>query len=422
MTETFRVEPVESPIRARVRPPGSKSISIRALAAAALAEGRSHLYGMLHADDTTAMVGALRSLGVDVDDSDEPWSVDGNGGYLHTETGTIDAIESGLTARIAMVLAAFTETTTTITGQGRLLERPIDDLVDVLDSQGVSVQTTDGHLPVTINGQGGLWGGPIEVDCSKSSQFATAVLLAAPAMSRPASIRLLGLSGSAGYLDVTLAVMGSFGARVSRTITGFEVEASGYQPADFLVEPDASAAVYPMVAAAITGGRIEIEGLSMASKQPDIKIARHLADMGCDVEEIDAGMVITGPDRLEGISADLSESPDGALALAVACAFAGSESHLSGLHSLQFKESDRLKAISVELQKLGVAISVEEDGLRIEPGEMHGAKVDPHGDHRIAMAVAVAGLRVEGVEISAPRVVEKTWPGYWEWISSLSVI
>lgn len=415
----MKVRPLRGPVAGKVRPPGSKSISIRALAAAALADGRSHLYGGLEADDTTAMIGALRDLGIDVDDKGEPWSVDGTGGYLHSQSGVIDANESGLTARICMVLAAFTETTATVTGRGRLLERPVGDLVDVLEAQGVSVRSTGGNLPVTINGQGGLWGGQIEVDCSKSSQFATAVLLASPAMTEPASIRVAGLSGSEGYLDVTVQVMESFGARVTRTITGFDVAPTGYAATDFVIEPDASAAVYPMVAAAITGGEMEVEGLSLSSAQPDIEIARHLADMGCGVDDTGSSVVVTGPDRLQGIHADLSGAPDGALGLAVAAAFAAEESVISGLHSLQFKESDRLNAIASELRGLGVRASVEADSLHIQPGEPHGGVVDPHGDHRLAMALAVAGLEVDGVEVRDPGVVAKTWPSYWEWLASL---
>lgn len=420
MADPVRIRTAARPVQSRVRPPGSKSVTIRALAAAALADGRSHLYGSLVADDTAAMIGALRSFGVDVDDTTEPWSVDGQGGYLHSESGRIDARESGLTARISIVLAAFSETSTTVTGKGRLLERPVAPLVDVLGAQGVSVQTTDGFLPVTVNGQGGLWGGEIEVDCSKSSQFATAVLLASPLTTEPSGVRMFGLGGSAGYLDTTVLVMEAFGASIRRNITGFNVEPTGYRAADYPIEPDASAAVYPMVAAAITGGRVEIEGLGLASTQPDITISSHLAAMGCRVSESEAGLVVEGPEKLAPIDADLSVAPDGALGLAVACAFASGASRLSGLHSLQYKESDRLAALSTELSKLGATAVVEGDTLRVEPNTLHGGVIDPHGDHRIAMSLSVAGLRVEGVEVADPGVVSKTWPGFWEMIGELS--
>lgn len=366
------------------------------------------------------MIGAIRSLGIGVDDGTEPWAVDGQGGHLQSSTGTIDAGESGLTARISLALAAFCEHSTTITGHGRLLQRPIDALVDMLATQGVSVQTTDGLLPATVVGQGGLWGGDIVVDCSKSSQFATAVLLVSPMMTEPARVRLTGLSGSSGYLDSTLEVMEAFGARIERTITGFETQPSGYTPADYLIEPDASAAVYPMVAAAITGGMVTIEGLHLTSSQPDLAIARHLRSMGCSVADGERGVEVAGPTRLAGVDADLSDSPDGALALATACAFAEGRSRLTGLHSLRFKESDRLEALSSEMAKLGVGTEVGDDAIVITGSARHGGVIDPHGDHRVAMSMALAGLVLEGVEVVHPEVVAKTWPGFWEMLAALS--
>lgn len=420
MSERHRVQTALGPIDAKVRPPGSKSVTIRALAVAALAEGRSHLYGALAADDTAAMTGALRGLGIDVNEDAEPWAIDGEGGHLQSIDDVIDVNESGLTARIVLMLAAFSERSTTITGRGRLLQRPIDAIVDVLGGQGVSVQTTAGFLPATVNGQGGLWGGDIDVDCSKSSQFATAVLLAAPLMSEPARVRLSGMEGSGGYLDTTLMVMEAFGAYVDRTITGFETTPQGYTPCDFPIEPDASAAVYPLVAAAITGGRVEIEGLRLDSTQPDIRIAGHLESMGCEVSDVDGGLWLVGPDRLDPLDADLSEAPDGALGLAVACAFAAGPSRLKGLHSLRYKESDRLEALSSELARIGVQTEIEGDDLTVVPGRLHGGVIDPHGDHRIAMSLAVAGLRVEGVEVANSSVVNKTWPDFWSELARIS--
>ncbi len=419
MDEVVRVAPVDGPIDATIRLPGSKSMTIRAVAAAALAKGRSHIYGGLVADDSAAMIGVVRDLGVGAEDGSEPWAVDGRGGYLHAHSGVVNANESGLTARIALALAAFTETSTTVTGRGRLLERPIDALVEVLQGQGVTVQTSNGFLPATVSGQGGLWGGDITVDCSKSSQFATAVLLVSPLMTEPARVRLTGLAGSSGYLDSTVAVMEAFGATVQRTITGFETTPTGYSPADYLIEADASAAVYPMAAAAITGGHVRIPGLHRGSTQPDIAIARHLEEMGCVVTDSVEGLSVSGPQQLQPIDADLSDAPDGALGLAVVCAFASGRSKLSGLHSLKYKESDRLDAISRGLIRIGVDSDVDQQSLIINPSPLHSGVIDPHGDHRIAMSLAVAGLRVPGIEVENPGVVNKTWPGFWEMLAGL---
>ena len=421
MREIVEVLIATEPISARVRPPGSKSTTIRALVAGALASGRSHLYGPLVADDIQAMLGALRAFGVDVRDPEEPWTVHGTGGHLVAPANPIDAGESGLTARIAMSLATLAEGTTVIDGRGRLRQRPMDGLVEALIAQGVAVVSSNGLLPVTISGQGGLWGSTIDVDCSKSSQFATALLLTAPLTTEPSTIRINGLTGAVGYLDLTIQVMEAFGARVLPNITGFEVSNNGYQPADYVVEPDASAAVYPMVAAAITGGSVEIDGLPLTSRQPDTFVAHILADMGCHISDGDSGLIVDAHGvGLRPIEAEMSGAPDGALGIAVACLFAGGESRIRGLSSLQYKESDRLSALTSELSRLGGEVSIDRGTLIIRPRSMSSATIDPHGDHRIAMAAALVGLQVPGVKVAHPEVVNKTWPGYWQMLAGLS--
>jgi 3-phosphoshikimate 1-carboxyvinyltransferase len=239
-------------------------------------------------------------------------------------------------------------------------------------------------------------------------------------MREQARVRLSGLGGSSGYLDTTLMVMEAFGAQVERTITGFEITPQGYTASDFPVEPDASSAVYPLVAAAITGGRVVVDGLALDSTQPDMSIVGHLEDMGCQISEVDNGLELVGPDQLDPVDADLSEAPDGALGLATACAFARGPSRLAGLHSLRYKESDRLEALSSELRKIGAQAEVEEDELVIVPGGLRGGLIDPHGDHRIAMSLALAGLRIEGVDVADPSVVNKTWPDFWSELTRIS--
>lgn len=421
MKAVLDVRMASGPVVATVRPPGSKSATIRALAVAGLADGRSHIYGALRADDTTAMIGVLRSFGVGVDDRGEPWAVDGTGGRLQAPDDVLDVLESGLTARIAIVLASLAEGPTVVDGRGHLRQRPIDALVRTLTDQGVRVTTTEGFLPASIDGQGGLWGGEMTIDCSKSSQFATALLMAAPMTSEPVRLRVEGLEGSLGYLALTIQVMEAFGAEVSRTLTGFEVANSGYQPTDYVVEPDASSAVYPMVAAAITGGRVVLEGLTKDSEHPDFLVAQRLGEMGCAISEENQSLVVdAGGVGLKGIETDMSAAPDGALALVVACLFAEGVSHISGLASLRFKESDRLSALSNELTRLGGSVSVEDDCLVIRPAVLVGATIDSHGDHRIAMSCSLVGLRVNGVSVSDPDVVDKTWPGYWEMLEKLA--
>jgi 3-phosphoshikimate 1-carboxyvinyltransferase len=416
---SYHVRTVSSPVDAVVRPPGSKSETIRALTAAALADGRSHLYSPLEADDPWAMAGALRALGVDVSTGSEPWGVDGRAGRLEAPTVDLDANESGLSARILIALAGSLDGPSRIVGRGRLPERPMDGIVAVLRSQGVEVDAD--RLPIVVAGRGHLWGGRIEVDCSLSSQFATAVMLVAPVMHEPCILDLKGLEGSAAYLDGTASIMRRFGATVERTVTGFEISNQGYLASDVVIEPDASAAVYPMVIAAITGGRVRIEGLGEDTWQPDMRVASALEAMGCAVTwepqsmEVDARGV-----ALDGVDIEMSEAPDGSLALAVACLFANESSRLSGLDSLRHKESDRLEAISSELRRIGGGAVVDGDALVVTPGDLHGAEIDPHGDHRVAMAMATAGTRVPGLSVSEPGVVDKTWPGFWEALESMT--
>lgn len=415
------VTALRGPIDITVRPPGSKSETVRALAVAAMCEGRSHLYGPLDADDPRAMSNALGQLGVVVGGGSEPWSVDGRGGRLRAPTDPLDANESGLSARILLAMAGSIDGTIRMVGRGRLPERPMGGIVDVLRAQGVEV--SGDRLPIDVVGRGGLWGGPIAVDCTESSQFATAVMIVAPMMHESSTIELVGLEGSAGYLDGTVSIMRSFGATVDRTVTGYEVLNSGYRPSDVVIEPDASAAVYPMAVAAITGGRVVIEGLGERSWQPDLRVAHVLATMGCRVDwDADRVIVDARDVSLTSVEVDMSEAPDGALALAVVCLFAEGESRITGLGSLRHKESDRLDAISEGIARLGGSARIDGETLMIagDGGALHGAVIDPHGDHRIAMALATAGTAVSGVGVADPHVVHKTWPGYWSFLDSLT--
>lgn len=408
---------LDGPVHATVRVPGSKSETIRALASAALASGRSHLYMPLQSDDTTAMVGALQAMGIEIGTDGDPWTVNGNGGRLEAGA-TVDANESGLSARILIAMAGSAAGTTRVEGRGRLPERPMSGLVEALRSQGVEV--SDDHLPLEVAGHGHLWGGQLTIDCTDSSQFATAAMLVAPVMEKPCTLDIRGLAGSEGYLDGTVSVMRRFGATVEKTVTGYEIANDGYEPADIVIEPDASAAVYPMSIAAITGGRIVIDGLGSSSWQPDMTVASVLESMGCRLSieqgriEVDARDV-----TLNGVEVDMADAPDGALAVAVVALFAVSESAISGLGSLRHKESDRLTAITSEVTRLGGVVEIAGDTLIVKPSEVHGGLIDPHGDHRIAMAMACAGTRVPGVTVSSPGVVAKTWPGFWNFLEVL---
>lgn len=254
----------------------------------------------------------------------------------------------------------------------------------------------------------------MEVDSSMSSQFVTALMMVSPLNRNPTILRIVGDRVSEGYLDLTTGVMRRFGAEVTMTVTGYEIANTGYQAADVEIEPDVSAAVYPMVAAAITGGRVEVAGVRETSRQPDIAVADHLGAMGCRIDDGASGIMVEGPASLQPLDADLSALPDGAMALATACLFADGPSRLTGLGTLRHKESDRLQALEDGMERLGARVVVDDESMMITPGPLRAATLDPHGDHRVAMSLALVGLKVVGVEVTDPEVVDKTWPGYWE--------
>jgi 3-phosphoshikimate 1-carboxyvinyltransferase len=420
MTEHLTVEPAKGPIVATVRPPGSKSQTIRALVAASLAHGRSKLDGALDSDDTRVATAGVEQLGARVETEGDAWTVEGTGGGLNPPESDVDAGASGLTARAMIAVGSLIDGEMTVVGRDRLPERPMGGLVQALNDMGVHAVSEGGHLPVTVRGTGGLPGGEIEVDSSQTSQFASALLLTAPLADRTLRVVPVGLSGSHRYLDVTLATMHAFGGHVVARSAGFDVEPTGYVAASHRIEPDASAAVYPLAAVAIVGGRVTIDGLGSASQQPDIEIVQVLEMMGCVVTQSQGKTTVeSGGGSLLPLDVDMSRSPDGALVIAVVCLFANGKSRLRGLGSLRFKESDRLAAMATELSRLGAVASVDRDDLIVEPGTLRPGRVDTYGDHRIAMAFAIAGLRIPGLEIAEPGVVAKTWPGFWDMLSEL---
>lgn len=416
----FAVTTLGRPVRGTVRPPGSKSLTNRALAVASLVPpGASRIVDPLEAEDTQAMRAALRALGVLIDDNDDPWLVLGTGGSLVAPAEPIDVGASGTTMRFVTALAALASGVTTVDGTPRMRRRPIGPLVDSLVALGVDARATDGAPPVTVVG-GRLEGGTVEVDSSTSSQFASALLMVAPMAQRPVEIVLKGPVVSRPYLVGTVGVMRAFGAFVDVEGDRFLVEPSGYAKTEYRVEADASAAVYPALAAAITGGEVVIRGIPLESNQPDLALLDVLEEMGCDVVRAPETVTVTGPPgRLRPVDRDFTGAPDGAMAAAVAALFASGTSMLGGLTTLRHKETDRLAALATELTRLGSGAEVDGDTLVVTPDTLRGAEIETYDDHRMAMALAIVGLVVPGVHIKDPGTVAKTWPGYFDMLAAL---
>ncbi|HKX76158.1 MAG TPA: 3-phosphoshikimate 1-carboxyvinyltransferase [Acidimicrobiia bacterium] len=415
----LEIVPRSGAVAAVVHPPGSKSLTNRALVTAALARGVSRLLDPLEADDTRAMREGLRALGVSIDDVDDPWLVLGSAGEMSAPEQPIDAYEAGTVARFLTAVAALVPGRVTITGRGRLPHRPLDELGEALIQLGCKVEHGKESLPVTVTGVR-LGGGTVTVDPSRSSQFVSALLLISPLATETMEIVLTAPPVSRHYLTSTLEVMTAFGATVEDKEDRFLVEPSGYRSVSYRIEADASAAVYPLVAAAITAGHMVITGIPESSTQPDLRVLDVLAAMGCRIERGSGKIDLRGPEGpLRAVDVDLSEAPDGALAMAVACLFADEESRLRGLQTLRHKESDRLAALESELRRVGGNARVEGSDLVIAPAPLRPAVVSTYGDHRIAMSLALVGLRQPGIIIDSPSVVTKTWPGYFTMLSQL---
>ena len=402
---------------ATVRPPGSKSITNRALIAASLSPGRSTIKAALLSDDTEAMVGCLSAMGVDVRVEGTTIHVRSTG-YL-TAGGPMDARASGTTARFITAAATLAAGPSVVDGSERMRQRPIGHLIDGLVALGAGASATDGFPPVNIDG-GGMLGGRAAIDASASSQFVSAIMLAAPRASQPVILELGNTVVSRPYLTTTIEVMEAFGAHAAWSDEStIRVESTGYRPADFLVEADASAAVYPWSAAAITGSLVTVAGIDPSSTQSDMEVLRVLELMGCDVTWNPAGIEVRGPSQLRGVHVDMNACPDGSVAVAVLAAFASSPSELYNIANLRIKETDRLGALEVELTKLGATVTTGPDWIRIEPNGTNPAQIATYDDHRIAMAFAVAGLVQPGVVIEDPACVAKTWPTFFEMLESL---
>jgi 3-phosphoshikimate 1-carboxyvinyltransferase len=418
VTGALAITPLEVPPDATVTVPGSKSVTNRAVLAAALAEGVTTLRGALLADDTWAMVGVVRALGatVEVDEAAATIVVTGTGGRLDPGPLRLDARQSGTTARFVLPVLGLGTGEHHLDGSAQLRARPMGPALDALAALGVDVSTTGapGRLPVVVVGDGALRGGAVEVPGDTSSQFLSGLLLAGPLMAEGLRVRVTGHAVSPSYLDLTAATMASFGAVVTRPDERtWEVAPGGYRAADLAVEPDASAASYFFAAAAICGGRVRVLGLDRTTVQGDLGFVDVLADMGAEVERGDGWTEVRGGGPLRGTTVDLADLSDTAQTLAVVAPFAEGPVRATGIGFIRAKETDRLAAVVTELRRCGVDAVEEADGFVVRPGAPRAARVRTYDDHRMAMSFALLGLRVPGIEIEDPACVAKTYPGYF---------
>jgi len=410
------IVPPDHALVGRVSPPGSKSITNRALLLAALADGTSRLTGALKSKDTTLMAAALQRMGVSVEEPDATTFVVTGTGRLTAPSEPLFLGNAGTAVRFLTAAVATVEGEVIVDGDESMRKRPIGPLVDALRSVGMDATSETGCPPVIVRGTGHFGSGRIEIDGGLSSQYVSALLMAAPLAEEPVEIALTGTEiGARGYVDLTLAAMRAFGADVEQTDTGtWRVQPTGYKAANFPIEPDASAATYLWAAAALTRGSIDLGVSPDAFTQPDARAYEFISQF---------------PDMPEVI--DGSQMQDAVPTLAVLAAFNNRPVRFTGIANLRVKECDRINALATELSRIKPWLGTEEGDDLLVASNPHLAlelagrnmttRIETYEDHRIAMSFALAGLKLRGITILDPACVGKTYPDYWDMLTGLGV-
>ena len=428
-SQSLAIQPIGR-FTATLRPPGSKSLTNRALLLAALARGRSRLSNVLLADDSRVMLDAVRKLGfrMSVDEAARVVEIDGAAGRI-PQPAELFLGNAGTAFRFLTAACCLGEGPYLLDGVPRMRQRPIGQLVEPLRQLGAEIDYLGerGFPPLRIRrgSSRGFAGGTVNMPPTLSSQFISALLQVGPLCDHGITLNFDGPIISLPYVQMTLALMQRFGARCTAADdwSSIRVEPQPYIGGDYDIEPDASNASYFLAAAAITpGSTVTIEGLGRASLQGDVGFGQLLGQMGADVEILHDRIIVTGPDRLDGIDVNLNHMPDMAQTLAVVALFADGGTVMRDIGNLRVKETDRLAALQNELTKLGADPRIEGDDFYVDiktPGKLRPAAIDTYDDHRMAMAFAIAGLRCEGVTINDPACVNKTFPDYWQYLERL---
>jgi 3-phosphoshikimate 1-carboxyvinyltransferase len=413
-----------SHLDARVKVPGSKSTTQRAMIMAALAEGDSLLQGSLISEDTRYLADALRLLGADIRMQKGDVRVRGTRGRIKNPQKEIYLGNNGTAIRLLTSVVSLGEGEYLLTGSSRLLERPIGTLLTALNALGVDARSKDnqGYPPVVIQAQG-LKGGPVTLGHIESSLYISSLLIAAPYAKDDLSLELQGPIPSRPYVEMTTALMEQFGAEIIQESPDHYLikNTRKYQGITCRIEGDVSSASYFFLAAALCPGRVRVRPILAGTLQGDIGFLRILGELGC--------RIIWGEDWVEVSSAelpsgeyhyDLGDMPDMVPTLAILAACRPGRTVIKNVAHLRIKESNRLEALVRELTKTGIEAKETGDGLIIEGGNPHGAEIDTHNDHRIAMSFAILGLRVSGIKIKDPDCVNKSFPGFWDELEKLS--
>lgn len=403
--------------------PGSKSITNRALLFAAVASGTSTLTGWLDADDTRHMRACLAKLGVSVGETDGALVVSGAGGRLaNTDVPELFVGTAGTVARFLLPALAGSNVAAMMDGTPRMRQRPMAMLIDGLRSMGAQLHCLgeEGFLPLRIDTTQRLRGGEVRLNRPASSQFVSGLAVAATFASGPVDIVLEQGTPARPYIDMTLRVLASFGGTGMWSGDTLRVEPRTLRALSYAIEPDASAASYPLTLAAVHGGRATVE-LGSESMQGDARFPEVLERLGARVLQTESRTIVEGTGTVHGGAFDLTDMPDMTLTLAVAALYADAPTKIRGVEILRHHESDRLSVAASELRKLGAEVEEHDDGLTIRPpaaGVRSGVEIDTYEDHRVAMAFSMAGH----VGIRDPGCVGKTYPDYFNHLQQTGMV
>jgi len=411
MPEPWPAPVADDPVRATVRLPGSKSQTNRALVLAALGSGTGRVTSPLRSRDTLLMADGLRALGTRVDDSGDDWLVEP---ATLRGPADVDVGNAGTVMRFLPPVAALAEGDVRFDGDPRSHERPLAPVVHALRSLGVDVEARHDRLPLTVHGRGWVLGGRVAVDASLSSQFVSALLLAAPRFADACEIRHTGTRVPSGaHVDMTVEMLRAAGAIVEHVdAVTWRVEPGPLRADRQVVEPDLSNAAAFLAAAVVTGGAVTVPGWPARTTQAGDALRRILPRFGAEVHLDEDGLTVTGPDRVLGVDLDLGDVGELAPVLTALAALAEGPSQLRGIGHLRHHETDRLAALSTEINGLGGDVRETDDGLEVRPRPLRGGDFATYEDHRLAMTAAVIGLCVPGIRVEDVATTGKTLPGF----------
>ncbi len=409
----------KSKLAGEVRAPPSKSYTHRAFMVSLLARGESKVINPLLSFDTEATVEAVKTLGVEVSQENDVWRVLGTGGDLKPRADLIDVRNSGTTLRLMSAIAALSPKPVRLTGDESILKRPMSPLTDALAQLGAKARCegAQGRPPVVVGG--GLEGGEVEITGAISSQFISALLLACPYAREDVELRVTEELRSKPYIEITLELLDAAGARIkhSRDLMEFKIPGGQvFRAMDLEIPGDFSSSSFLFTAAALTGDVVRVSNLNVHSAQGDKRIVDLLREFGADVRVKGKVVEVSGAERLSGIEADCGDNPDLVPALAVLGSLADGRTRLTNIPHLRYKETDRLRALRVELSKMGVKVEELPGELRIKGAEqLKGTSLYSYGDHRMAMALAVAGLVARGeTVVEGAESIPVSYPGFVE--------